>query len=322
MSIEDRKELVRQIQEAQQKNKQDKQVKQDKQKKQEEKPMNETTIEKNPQDTSTQVPQTLESIREEASIAARELSAALKTDSVSRINAAREKVKEVVKKHNDTYLSALYNQYLSAGQPVLSAVTEGYCSLLQLKESQSKDGVKVELGYTSKVIDLCALEDSAHGRVITKKGDWRFQIEALGLLFAARATKDIGGDMADLLREYRMDERARKLDLGIKADARAKDPISNKSLATAVQIVVDSILFVQQEGNDFNRLKVTNADVSYMLYTMFRKGKDKLTVSMPKKATIIATVTEVMFKLVNGMAYSAEFERIEKKVVPVEHKAA
>ncbi len=48
----------------------------------------------------------------------------------------------------------------------------------------------------------------------------------------------------------------------------------------------------------------------------------ELTVAMPRQNTVIAALTEIMYKMVNGLAYSPEYTQIEIKVVPVEYKAA
>lgn len=255
----------------------------------------------------------LDSIDEQASAAARELQAALKTDSVSAINAAREKAKKLVNEHAALFLTATYEKMHEDDEPLFAMLKKGFVMIRDIKESQTKTGVQVELGYTSHQLTIEELQAISPDRKITAKGNWADCIEKLCMLFSARATHDITGDASELVNKYKMHERARSLDLGgAKYDKREKDPISNRSLTDAMQAAVDAIFFLPVEGKPFNQLHTTTKDVAYLLYTLFRR-KSELTVSMPRKKTMTNTVTEVMYKLVNGLDYSADYETIEEK---------
>lgn len=270
----------------------------------------------NPNTQEKPVTEKLDELHEQASIATRELSAAYSTDSVSKINAARVKVKTIVDKYNAMTLDALYASYLSADSPIFQAAKDGYCRILRLNERQTKDGTLVSIEHATRVIDLRELEKKAGGRVITHKARWAAYAEKLALLFAARATSDIGGDVSELMQTFKMTELARGMSLGgIKSvNPRAKDPISNRSLIDAMQETMDAVLFVPVEDKEHNKLHITSNDVAYALYTMFRKGKKELSVSMPRLSTIVTVMTEIAYKLINEKVYSADYEKIETKV--------
>jgi len=252
----------------------------------------------------------LENLFEEASIAARALSAAHQSDSVAAIEKAREGARIAIEAHNKAYFATLYKHYLDKEDPCREVVTDCYCRVLRLVESNTGDGVNVELDYATKVIDLRALDSAAKQRVITTKGSWQAYAEMLAFVLAYRATSDIGGDTKELQRLYKMSEHARGL---VNEDkTRKADPISNRSLVAAVQEAVNAILFID-DGNKNNTLHITTKDVSFLLYTLFRRGRKELSVNMPRAATVISALTEVMYKLINGKCYSAEYDKIETK---------
>lgn len=254
--------------------------------------------------------QTLEELREKASLAARELSAAHNGDSVDAIEKARNKAQFAVEEYNKLFLAELLASYLDKDCPVKEAVTECYYSVLRLSEKQTDLGVEVDLGLATKVVSLESLVKVAGKRLITSIGGWLHYVEKLGLVFAMRATVDIGGNIGDLERKYKMSEKARSLyaeDKTRKATAH-----STTSLEKATQEAVDAILFIDN-GKGQNTLHITSKDVYFMLYTMFRRGKKELAVAMPRTSTIVTILTEVMYKLINGKCYSAEYDSIESK---------
>lgn len=252
----------------------------------------------------------METLYERASIATRALSGALMGDSVAAIAKERENVKSAVDAYNKAYFDALYRSYLDKDNPCREVVKDCYCRVLRCIESNSDDGAKVELDYATKIIDLRAVDAAAKTRVITNIGSWTAYAEKLALVFAMRATADIGGNTDEMQRLYKMSEQARGLDIGV--NLRKANPISNNSLVTATQEAVNAILFID-DGNGHNTLHITTKDVSFLLYTMFRRGKKELTVSMPRTATVISALTEVMYKLINGKFYSAEYDKIETR---------
>lgn len=252
----------------------------------------------------------METLYERASIAARALSVALMGDSVAAIVKERENVKIAVETYNKAYFDALYRSYLDKENPCREVVTDCYCRVLRCIESTSDDGAKVELDYATKIIDLRAVDAAAKTRVITNVSSWTAYAEKLALVFAMRATADIGGNTDEMQRLYKMSEQARGLDIGVQF--RKADPISNNSLVKATQEAVNAILFLADEKGN-NTLRITTKDVSFLLYTMFRRGKKELTVSMPRSSTVISALTEVMYKLINGKCYSAEYDKIETR---------
>lgn len=255
----------------------------------------------------------IDSLREKASKAAHTLSAAMASDSVKRIEKARIDATAAVDEYNDAFINQLFACFLESDAPTLEAVKVGYWRKMRLV-TKNNDGMQsVEVGYSSAVVDLTRLEKAAGERHIMHKASWRIIAEKLAFQYAMRATKDIGGDVERMKRLYDVSEYARDDRHFWEDGKRPADPTSNKQLIEVTQKALDAILFMQDGEKQHNALRVNSHDLHYILYTAFKKGKEGLTVAMPRQATIIAILTEVAYRLVNGLSYTSEYREIEKR---------
>lgn len=264
---------------------------------------------------TTETPATMEELREKASKAAHTLSAAMASDSVKRIDKARVEAQACIDEYNATFIDQLFSKFLAAENPVLEAVKAGYWRKMRLVTKTVDGSQCVEVGYSSAVIDLIALDKAAGECHIMHKASWKVVAEKLAHQYAMKATKDIGGDVDRMRKLYDVSEYARDDRHFWEDGKRPSDPTSNKQLIAVTQKVLDAILFMRDAESDHNTLRVNSHDLHYILYTAFKKGKDGLSVSMPRPSTIIAILTEVGYRLVNGLAYTSEYKEIQKKEV-------
>lgn len=255
----------------------------------------------------------IEALREKASKAAHTLSAAMASDSVKRIEKARIDAQASIDEYNAAFMNKLFARFLESDVPTLEAVKVGYWRKMRLVTKNNDNTQCVEIGYSSTVIDLTRLEKAAGERHIMHKASWRIVAEKLAYQYAMRATKDIGGDVERMKRLYDVSEYARDDRHFWDDGKRPADPTSSKQLIAVTQKALDAILFVEGEENEHNKLRVNSHDLHYILYTAFKKGKEGLTVSMPRQSTIIAILTEVAYRLVNNLSYTSEYREIEKK---------
>lgn len=256
----------------------------------------------------------LDELKEKAAHAVLNLSKAHSSDSVKQIDKARIDAQSAVADYNNAYEMQLFDTFLQSDNPVFEAVKQGYYPKMRLLEKNGKEGVTVDLGYADQVIDLQKLDKAAEARKITNETRWLSFVEKLVYMFSIRAAKDLGGDVKAMQNKYAISEYARSLKMGDDS-ARAKDPASNNSLIQATQEALNAILFVKVDGKDHSALRVITADLFYILYTSFKKGKGNVSVSMPRTNTMVATLTEVAFRLVNDLQYTAEYKEIQKKEV-------
>lgn len=252
-----------------------------------------------------------ELLREVASEKLAVLNAAYATDSVTKIKSAKEAAKEAIDRYNEHAQCCMFDLFLADDAPILAAIRQGFWSVLTLKEKTESDGIQTAgLDYITRTIDLQRLVKRANGRKITPVTRWESYAEKIAFLFAINATKNIGGDAEKLIADYKISEHGRKLSMD-DVNKRKKSLDSVKALTDALQTALDAVLYIGD--GKYNALKVTSHDVYYILYTVFRKGKNPLTVAMPRASTMITAVTEVGYRLVNGLCYDAEYESIEKK---------
>lgn len=281
--------------------------------KQEDKPMMNATMIQAIDNVVTMPTVDIDTLRDKASKAAHTLSAALAKDSVKLIDKARIDAQASVDEYNDAFMNQLFDKFLNAENPVLEAVKAGYWRKMRLVTKTVDDTQCVEIGYSSAVIDLVRLDKAAGDAHIMQKASWQIVAEKLAYQYAMRATKDIGGDVDRMRRLYDVSEYARDDRHFWEDGKRPADPTSNKQLIAVTQKALDAILYMQDGEKEHNTLRVNSHDLSYILYTAFKKGKEGLSVAMPRKGTIIAILTEVAYRLVNGLAYTSEYKEIEKK---------
>lgn len=136
---------------------------------------------------------------------------------------------------------------------------------------------------------------------------WRYKVEKLGFLLTLRAAKDLklpDTDVAKIHKMYRIDDIARKEDMGATPD-------SNNQLCKLLQKVIDAILYVDN-GSGKNVYACNSHDVGYLLRAFSRKGKERLTIRVSDAKALHGLIVDVMHRIITGGKYGLEY-KIAKK---------
>lgn len=228
------------------------------------------------------------------------LNTAITTDVHSDIAVKKSEANDAISRYNETRQNVLYSLIMATENPMLTALTIGYVDVLKLSMKREKDSdiEWAEANMSRDVIDLIAIENM-HGK-FSKNGQWRYWVEKFTFNMAARASADVGYSSDKFAKAYRISDVARSCDIGA-------TPTSTTQMVKQLQLIADAIIF-KDNGQGKNAYKVINADVNYILYVMCKRGKTDLSISMPRTATMIKLITEVMHRIVTDGAYTPEFE--------------
>lgn len=268
--------------------------------------------------TAKAEPATLETLKEQASIEKMDVENALKSDSRITFKGAMDKAQACVKKYNDTLLQSLFDGFLREENPALAFMTQGFYKKMRLSVNEGKEGTTVTLDEKDAFLPLARFVTYASKQNVVRSASWQSKVQRVAALLSIRAAQDIGQDVAQMLNDFDMDEKARGM---VKKDVqpRAKDPISNNTLTTAMQDMIDDVLFIDN-GKGQNKYKVVTPALMYFKYVLFHRGSKPGTIATPRAGTVENYLVELAHMMIHGVNFSMEYNKI--KTVEVAAKAA
>lgn len=206
------------------------------------------------------------------------------------INADDTKAAELEKLDNETselekeYTRAAFHatalELLDNPAPMLAAATALTFETLKHKDKEDENGIKSrEIVTAERPLDFVALES-----------------------FFVERGKKFGADVKTVAEKFATPTQARDIDLG-------KTPTSNTQLLKQLQMIIDSMLYV--EGEKGNIYKANSHDVGYLLSLYAKKGRGVLSVAAARPKYLEKLITEILHRIVTEKSYNIEFK--EKK---------
>lgn len=227
---------------------------------------------------------------------------AAKAKNVEGMTAAREDLKTMIPEYNKQLRYMEYRKFLASGDEtaVLNALKQGSIEQISVKETAPKDETPAVMQVKKRLdcVDLVELNEYAGvSRHIFVSGQWLYKVDKLGKVLGLRIAKDV---------ESMSGKKAIEAHYDLSAEAQQslniKNPLSNNSLKTACQEIVDDII----SGYIFK-----GKDLNFVLLTMTRLGKTRGSLVTPRKSTVIRLITEALITIVNDREYTLEIK--EKK---------
>lgn len=262
--------------------------------------------------TLEQEGQTLESLKDAAFAEKVNIDNALKSDSRTEFAKAMSKGATACKAYNDALLKTLFDSFLLNAEPMQEFMRVGFYKRVKISVSEGKDGTNVSIKEVDTILPLSHFEAYANTMPVFRSKSWKHTVQRVTALLSIRAAQDIGTGadvIADMINNFEMDEAARGM---IRKDVnpRAKDPLSNNSLADAMQDMLDAVLYIQTDKKH-NEYRVVSSAVNYFLYIAFRRGTKPGTIATPKASTMEKYLVELGHLLVNKANFRIEYEKIK-----------
>ena len=254
-------------------------------------------------------PVTLEALKEQASIEKMNVENALKSDARSTVKVALDKAQATIKKYNDMLLQTLFDSFLQEKEPVYAFMKQGFFMKLRLATTEGKEGTLVTLDEKSAFLPLARFVTYAKEKKVVRSASWQSKVQRVTALLSIRACQDIGQDITQMLIDYDMDEKARGM---VKKDVqpRAKNPISNTTLTTSMQDMLDDVLFTDN-GKGQNTFKIVTPALHYFMYILFRRGSKVGTIATPRAGTVENYLVELAHMMINGIDFSMEYKKMQ-----------
>jgi len=256
-------------------------------------------------------PETLEALKEKASLAKLQVENALQEDSRLTFKKAMDEAQTTVQKYNARLLETLFNGFLQEKEPIHAFMKQGYYKKLAIATKEGKEGTGVTLDEKDAILPLAKFVTFANTNKVVRSADWQSKVQRVTALLSIRAGQDIGHDVSQMLIDYDMDEKARGM---VKKDiqGRAKNPLSNNTLVSAMQDMLDDVLFTDNgKGKGENTFKVVTSALMYYLYILFNRGSKPGTIATPRPATVENYLVELAHLMVNGINFSVEYKKMQ-----------
>lgn len=235
------------------------------------------------------------------------LNAALSTNKHNDIVAKQSELAESIAAHNKLVTTKLFLELSAEDNTMLSAIKMMTYNVLKSTSTKNKDTgvVTYSVENTTAYINLEDLDLFCRSREkkIASNDFFVSRIEKFAQLVSLRVCTDLKLDVAKIKKSYYISTVARDIDLG-------KTPTSNTQMLKQLQMVLDAIIYVDDNGK--NKYKVSSHDVEFIRSTMTRHGKAAQSVSLPKVSTMLTLVLEVANRVVENKHYTAEYA-IDKK---------
>lgn len=258
--------------------------------------------------------QPLEALKEAAFAAKLNIENALKSDSRAEFAKAMSQGETACKAYNDALLKKLFDDILSDAEPMQALMRLGFYKRVKISTSEGKDGTSVTVKETDTILPLARFEAYADekGKTVVRSKSWKHTVQRVTALLSIRAAQDIGTNadaIAQMINDFEMDEAARGM---VKKDVnpRAKDPLSNNSIAAAMQDMLDAVLYIQTDKRH-NEYRIVSAAVHYFLYIAFRRGTKPGTIATPKASTMEKYLVELGHLLIHKANFRVEYEKIK-----------
>lgn len=232
------------------------------------------------------------------------------------INADDTKAAELEKLDNETselekeYVRAAFHatalvELLDNPAPMLAAATALTFETLKHKDKEDENGIKSrELVTAERPLDFVALESFfvERGKKFGAESAWVYKVAAFNRLLCMRTAQSIGANVKTVAEKFATPTQARDIDLG-------KTPTSNTQLLKQLQMIIDSMLYV--EGEKGNIYKANSHDVGYLLSLYAKKGRGVLSVAAARPKYLEKLIAEILHRIVTEKSYNIEFK--EKK---------
>lgn len=241
------------------------------------------------------------------------------------INADDTKAAELEKLDNETselekeYVRAAFHatalvELLDNPAPMLAAATALTFETLKHKDKEDENGIKSrELVTAERPLDFVALESFfvERGKKFGAESAWVYKVAAFNRLLCMRTAQSIGANVKTVAEKFATPTQARDIDLG-------KTPTNNTQLLKQLQMIIDSMLYV--EGEKGNIYKANSHDVGYLLSLYAKKGRGVLSVAAARPKYLEKLIAEILHRIVTEKSYNIEFkekkERASGKIDP------
>ena len=188
---------------------------------------------------------------------------------------------------------------------MLAAATALTFETLKHKDKEDENGIKSrELVTAERPLDFVALESFfvERGKKFGAESTWAYKVAAFNRLLCMRTAQSIGADVKTVAEKFATPTQARDINLG-------KTPTSNTQLLKQLQMIIDSMLYV--EGEKGNIYKANSHDVGYLLSLYAKKGRGVLSVAAARPKYLEKLIAEILHRIVTEKSYNIEFK--EKK---------
>lgn len=218
----------------------------------------------------------------------------------------KDALQNAVNEFNVEVRNVDFDTFLGTENPMYSACLACFHTFATLKITKDKvtNVEEASIGTKKEVVDLKALERYNKEQQLANNGQWPFWVARFAQLLTGSAVKDVGADYERFKTKYAISTTAENVQF------KAKNPVSNTSMAETLQEIVDAIVFVDN-GKGLNTLKVKNCDAKYV-HSAFTKDSNKGVGLDTKSASQMEKViTKMIHHLITGDPYIVNYR--EKK---------
>lgn len=237
-----------------------------------------------------------------------------KAADIEKLNA---ETSELEKEYARAAFHATALELLDSPAPMLAAATAPTFETLKHKDKEDENGIKSrELVTAERPLDFVALESFfvERGKKFGAESTWVYKVAAFNRLLCMRTAQSIGADVKTVAEKFATPTQARDIDLG-------KTPTSNTQLLKQLQMIIDSMLYV--EGEKGNIYKANSHDVGYLLSLYAKKGRGVLSVAAARPKYLEKLIAEILHRIVTEKSYNIEFkEKKERAAVKIDPKPA
>ena len=212
---------------------------------------------------------------------------------------------EAVNTLNAVIKAAAYGEWLKAENPFEAAIRELFVTEYKITTSKDKDGkpTSATLKSGKVIVDLQDFENSVKDRKLANHPNWVNDMSKLRESLILRAYYELyNGSEAEKKTAVKLFATANNISTTIESNGgMPKDALSMTTLKTAIQDVVNKILFIPREDKqNVNSLTVTKAEVWFILLSAFAYNRRTGVITCPRDDTMRAMVTQVVHFILTG----------------------
>lgn len=216
---------------------------------------------------------------------------------------------DVVERHNDLSMRQVYAACRDTENPKLAAAKTRVFPAIRASVKNNpatKMPEKVEvLDYKGKIdllkfCEFCGLDKT-----------WWTTVEAYSQFLALTKSKNLGiseDRQKYLIEKFNISDDAKKVDM---------TKFSKSNLVTALQTVIDEMVFVPGNTEGMNALRVNNHDVEYVNDCITREGRGVCEVKFSDGKSFRRILFNVCYRLAVNGVYTLGYKEIRARAVPV-----
>jgi len=237
--------------------------------------------------------------------------------SFEAIKEAEENLNKELKAYKKAACDAVLYRLKGTENPVLEAVKQLTYEVFRTKMVKDDNGNDrgIELVPTDARIDLVKVCEYCELPTV-----WKYKVEKLALLLAVRAARELkipASEIKAMNYKFKMDELARKVDMG-------ETPDSNTQITKEIQMIMDEVLPGLGKANAH--------DAAYMWMASTRAGREAKCIKVADARMAHRLFAEVANRIVTKGRYTVDYKMVKEKVeakkpepetvtVPDEHAA-